>query len=78
EKYPLYYNKNAKAINKKIDNLNKEFKTLHNPNEGIFYIYNDDLSSTNKQLPENLTVDGLHLNKNGYEIWVDSIKSIIK
>ena len=54
--------------NKNIPNLNKMIKTYSETNDIIYLDYFSEMVDENNGLKENLTYDGVHPNKLGYEI----------
>ena len=62
--------------NDTIKKFNKEIKKLSEENK-MTYIDLYSSFAQNGQMNENLSADGLHLNSNGYEVWVDSIEDYI-
>ena len=64
--------------NENIEELNRGIKKLA---EKYAYPYLDLVPffmDENGRLPENYTVDGLHLNEKGYTIWKSRIKNFVK
>ncbi|MGX7627637.1 GDSL-type esterase/lipase family protein [Bacillus thuringiensis] len=74
EKYPLYFNKDPKILNDEVKKLNKEIEKLSDKNNNVFFINNEGFS---EGLSSENTVDGLHLNKKGYELLVKKISEYI-
>ncbi|WP_321311710.1 GDSL-type esterase/lipase family protein [Halarcobacter sp.] len=74
----LYMTKNEfkldyKEINKKVEKLNKLLYDYCIKNDLIYISVNTKLSNNNL-LMDKYTVDGIHLNDKGYEIWSEIIK----
>ena len=65
-----------KIGNDEIAKLNKSLKNLSDK-EGVTYIDVNSLVCDNNELNKNLTVDGIHLNRKGYLIWVKELKKYI-
>ena len=59
--------------NDTIKKFNKEIKKLSEQNQMTFI----DLYSVFAESNQKLTCDGLHLNSNGYKVWVDAIDNYI-
>ncbi len=62
--------------NDTIKKFNKEIKKLSEQEE-ITYIDLYSVFAENNQMNANLSVDGLHLNSEGYKVWIDNIKDYI-
>lgn len=77
EHFQMYLYQNASKINQKVSKLNKELETFTNKNSLTFIDMNSDLTE-NGQLRSDLTIDGLHLNSEGYAIWKSRIIDIVK
>ncbi|MFS0780692.1 GDSL-type esterase/lipase family protein [Bacillus sp. 1P06AnD] len=75
KKYKEHFYKDASNLNEMVPRLNKQLKSLEGPQ--ITYIDINRKVSGDNQLNPELTVDGLHLNKKGYQIWVDAIESYV-
>ncbi|MGH0779314.1 GDSL-type esterase/lipase family protein [Bacillus cereus] len=77
DKYPLYFGKDAKQLNMEIDNLNKDIEDLSSKINNVYWINNTDIFGVSNQLPSKYTIDGLHLNKKGYELWIKNLNRYI-
>ncbi|MGN4292875.1 GDSL-type esterase/lipase family protein [Bacillus cereus group sp. MYBK87-1] len=77
DKYPLYFGKDAKQLNMEIDNLNKDIEDLSSKINNVYWINNTDIFGVSNQLPSKYTIDGLHLNKKGYELWIKNLNIYI-
>ncbi|MED0935351.1 GDSL-type esterase/lipase family protein [Bacillus mobilis] len=77
DKYPLYFGKDAKQLNVKIDNLNKDIADLSSKINNVYWINTNDIFGASNQLPSKYTIDGLHLNKKGYELWIKNLNKYI-
>lgn len=61
--------------NKKVKEFNEILLRIADEN-GIEYIdFHSSFTDKNGQLDKEFTVDGLHLNGKGYEVWVDKLQS---
>jgi len=65
--YERNFYKSSKPLNEAVIQLNKKLSEL----EGVTYINIAD--NFGKELPDKYSVDGVHLNKDGYKVWVDTI-----
>jgi lysophospholipase L1-like esterase len=63
--------------NIQVEKLNKLLSD-YAKNNGIEFVDLNIKMSTNKFLRDELTYDGLHLNANGYKIWVQEFDRVIK
>lgn len=77
DKYPLYFGKDAKKLNMEIDNLNKDIADLSSKINNVYWINNTDIFGVSNQLLSKYTIDGLHLNKKGYELWIKNLNRYI-
>lgn len=71
-----FYTRYALNVNKKVEVLNNKLKDWL-PSEGITVL---DLSrelSDNKTLKHEFTLDGVHLNAAGYQIWIKALKRVL-
>lgn len=70
-------NYKIKNDNDVIININDQLKKI-SEDQNIFYLdlYPNFLSSAS-ELDDSFSIDGLHLNKNGYEVWNKEIKKLI-
>jgi hypothetical protein len=70
-------NLNLSVSNNEIIELNRGLQSLANSN-GVSYL---DLYSlmhdSAGELPADMTIDGVHINGNGYRIWADLLKTIL-
>ena len=64
--------------NENIEELNRGIKKLAEKYEYPYLDLVPFFMDENGRLPENYTVDGLHLNENGYTIWKSRIKNFVK
>lgn len=64
------------ADNSKIDKLNNELMAFCHENNIPFIDLNKSLSENGK-LRSDLTIDGIHLNGKGYDIWKNELSNII-
>jgi len=65
---------NHTISNERIDQFNKVLKTIAEEN-GIQYVdLNRHFEDENGQLKKELTVDGIHLNGEGYDTWLKNLK----
>lgn len=63
-------------LNPKVDALNRKLKALAESKKLCFIDLNPHLSSGGI-LDEKFTLDGLHLNARGYQIWADILKGYV-
>lgn len=63
--------------NKDIDSLNIKIKELATSKK-MTYVDLTDKFATNGQLDKKYTVDGLHLNGNGYNVWKKEIENLVE
>lgn len=77
KKYPRYYEKDVKKINKNVDLFNQWLEKYSKNAKNVIFINNQLVLHDQNQLSGNLTVDGLHLNKTGYLLWANSIHKYI-
>lgn len=74
---PINNNKYGKILtNDKIKDMNKELRSLAK-NSQVHYIDLYSSFARNDQLPEEYTVDGIHLTGKGYILWRESIKEYV-
>lgn len=66
-----------KGTNDTIKNINKELKNIASENN-IKYIDLYSLYVNNDKIDSNLTVDGVHLNPEAYDIWANELNSYIQ
>jgi len=65
-------------INNKVIELNSFLRKI-SQDKGICYIdMYADFTNENNELKQELTADGIHLNKKGYSIWASYLKKYIK
>ncbi len=64
-------------MTKRLANINKEIRSFEN-NDYILLNTFTEMSDSNGSLPSNLTTDGVHLTKAGYEKWAAFLKSNLK
>jgi lysophospholipase L1-like esterase len=67
----------AMADNNKIIDLNKKLQQLQSNNVIYINIFNS-LTTNDNELNKDLTYDGVHLNGQGYGIWVNIIKDYVQ
>lgn len=75
KKYKNYYFQDGKSINEAVINLNENLKSLTGENLHYVDLYSELVK--NGQLDERATVDGVHLNKKGYEVWINEIEEYV-
>ena len=68
--------RNFKAVNKKVKKLNNKLYD-YCVNNNIYFIDLNILLSDNNQLKNNYTTDGVHLNSDGYLVWLSVLKDEI-
>lgn len=66
------YFKRSEPINEAVAHLNRKLSQL----EGVTYL--DIAAKFGPELSEEYSVDGLHLNKAGYEVWLNEIEKYVK
>ncbi|WP_050615972.1 GDSL-type esterase/lipase family protein [Bacillus testis] len=71
-KYKAHFYHGSYKLNKAVRLLNNQLKTMTGSQVTFIDLYAD--LAKKGQLPQKWTVDGLHLNKEGYEIWLDHLK----
>ncbi len=59
-----------------IDKINARISKFADGKQVRYLNINDKLAKTDGTLLEGMTVDGLHLSANGYQIWADGLKPI--
>ena len=64
--------------NNNILKLNEVIKKLAEKYNDTYLDITPDFTDKNGSLPADLTVDGLHLNQKGYELWRDKISNYVK
>jgi lysophospholipase L1-like esterase len=65
---PLYLAGNAQQVFSKADSARW----------GSYWWHSKDMCDNHDLLRKELTIDGLHLNYDGYKIWAESIKPMLK
>lgn len=66
---------NGKVLNSEIDDFNLRLLDLANQ-KGVYYLdVNSQLKGENGKLPDDVTKDGMHFNKDTYEVFVNYILS---
>lgn len=68
----------SKINNSNTVKLNKKLQNLASRNEATFINLYDKLLSENNELNKDYTVDGLHLNNEGYSVWESEINKYVK
>lgn len=69
---------NGRILNSEIDTFNDSLKTMAN-NLGLNYInINSYLKNSNGCLPDEVTVDGLHLTQDGYKRYMDILLQYVQ
>lgn len=63
-------------VNKKVSLINKELRKISSTQGFIFCDINSKLTSNNMLMKE-YSIDGLHLNAKGYEIWKNTLSLIL-
>jgi len=62
-----------------IDAINKKLKVISEVDERIHWInINADLMDSNGKLLPNVSSDGIHLEKAGYEVWAKALRPVLK
>lgn len=70
---------NTDKINDDIYNLNQQLKQLASRKNATYVdLYSTFVSSGNGNLDASLTIDGLHLNNKGYELWINELEDYIQ
>ncbi len=73
--FPRDQNPNLSAA---IENINKRLKQLSDADSGIHWIdINSNLVDSNGKLLADVSSDGIHLKKRGYEIWATALRPIL-
>ena len=62
-------------LNTQIKETNLILKNLELPEKIEMLDIHEDFLDSNNQLSEIYTDDGVHLNENGYDVWVKDIRS---
>lgn len=74
----LYVSKNININNKDIQIFNQKLERLSKDySNSIFLSINSKLSEGNQLRDSYHIGDGLHLNKNGYQIWINALKELL-
>ncbi len=75
---PVDEKRGWKGLNQKVDEMNRHIASLANQRTSLFYM---DTSAQFKDeggnLKQFLHTDGVHLNANGYQIWITALKAVI-
>jgi lysophospholipase L1-like esterase len=67
----------SQDVNKRVQKLNNFLKTYSKNKHITFIDMYSDFVNSNNELQNNLTTDGVHLNKTGYNIWLSYIKDYL-
>lgn len=70
-------NEEVKNFNKEIDELNMEIKKMAKKFDMTFIDFTQEFKNKNNYLKEEFTMDGLHLNEAGYEVFYNQVKKFI-
>lgn len=64
----------------KIENLNQEIEIVAEQNDDVFYvdIYSLFLTEDSTIKSEVLSADGVHLNGEGYRLWIEEIRKYVE
>jgi len=74
----LYINNSTDSlINLKVDTLNHFLREMA-IRKKIEFIDVNSAVSVNKRLKKNLTYDGVHLNEQGYKLWIPKLSDVLK
>ncbi len=69
---------NTDSIKVKIQNTNQMLNDSEAKNPYQFIDIHDRFATNEDAMDMNLSVDGVHLNENGYELWVNAIKDLVQ
>jgi len=72
----LFFRFDDPAYNAEVDSINKRFRELAVKKKVGFLNINKNLVD-HDGLKEELTIDGIHLNRKGYDIWAQQVKSFL-
>jgi lysophospholipase L1-like esterase len=74
---PRNDNRGGQRIVATIDKINARISKFADGKQIRYLNINDKLAKPDGTLLEGMTVDGLHLSANGYQIWADALKPIL-
>lgn len=71
-----FYTRYVPAVNEKVEDLNRK---LHDwlTKEGVTVLDLNSELSQDKTLRQGVTLDGVHLNPAGYQIWIKALKGVL-
>lgn len=74
--YENNYYRKGMPVNNRVYLLNEQLKKLGE--EGVYYVDIANKLSVSNELNSIYTDEGLHLNKKGYEVWLNEIEKYVK
>jgi lysophospholipase L1-like esterase len=72
----LFFRFDDPVYNAEVDSINTSFRELAAMKKVAFLNINENLVDDNG-LKKELTIDGIHLNRKGYDIWAKQVKSFL-
>lgn len=67
---------NSVEVNKKVSLINKDLRKISSTQGFVFCDINSELTKNN-MLKKEYSIDGLHLNAKGYEVWKNTLSTIL-